>query len=727
MFVYQDDALLVLAEGTNAQKALARPVLRGIGVTVTLEGEQAKRLSLHSCGQEQEAAGESGAQVYMLEYRDEEEPAQVSVRVKLKCRGGMVLGFVDGQLHGGASFVSRKSFASKDSIAVTVDRLEHAGGLLANYQHNDWWTRPHFDPDPAKLPPRTISLLWRAGAAYCRLLPVCGPVFRTDLQGNGGDGQGFSIRLSSNQGGHQRNMALAFALGYGDDPYALADMTMDAALEELLYPVLPRERKTYPEVLDYLGWCTWDAFYQQVDEPGVLAKAEEFNRLGLPVRWVMIDDGWSCVQEGKLMSLEADNRKFPGGLARTVQALKEQYGMRWIGVWHTIAGYWEGIHPASPLASSLGSYLYTATDGSLLPYPDPALGFGFWNEWHGRLRRQGIDFVKADSQAAIGNFLQYQRPVGAAASAAHQALEASAALHFNKTIINCMGMAPENIWHRPQSAVSRNSDDFMPKVPGGFREHALQNAYNSYFHGSFYWGDWDMFWTVHPDALQHAVLRSISGGPVYISDPPGRTAPSLLLPLVYGDGRLIRCRQPALPTADCLTVNPLDGSMPLKLWNYAGRAGIIAAFHLGEGPKAAKGAVSARDIPGMNGKRVILYEHFTGECRLLQPGEELPFILQPGQCKLFVLAAVEERVTPLGLVNKYVSPHGIMGQWSGGGKEYVRLREGGRFAFYTENCPSLALVNGEEKPVTRLDARLFEVDCSGIEQEAVVEIAAEWS
>ncbi|WP_157257056.1 Sip1-related alpha-galactosidase [Paenibacillus sp. Soil750] len=652
-------------------------------------------------------------------YKDTE----VSVIVKLRNYGEFLLGFVDGRIASENPFMRRKSFSGKGSIAITIDEIEGIHSLMANYQHNDWWTRPHFDPDLTKLPAQTVSLLWESDSTYYRLLPVSGPVFRTDLKGGGGaEGKGMSVMLSSYQGGLQRVEALAFVLGIGDDPYTLADRTTDAALKELDYPVLPRERKSYPEVLDYLGWCSWDAFYQKVDERGVLAKAEEFNDLGLPVRWMMIDDGWSTIKEGKLQGFDANIDKFPEGIAHTVAMLKDKYGVKWVGVWHTIVGYWGGIHPDSSLAKTLGHYLYRTADGSLVPYPDPAIGFGFWHAWHGYLQRQGINFVKVDSQAAINNFLQYERSVGASSAAAHQAIEASVALHFDNTMINCMGMAAENIWHRPKSAVSRNSDDFMPKSQNGFREHALQNAYNSYYHGSFYWGDWDMFWTINHDDQQNAVLRAISGGPVYISDALGQTNPSLLLPLLYNDGKLIRCARTALPTMDCLTKDPTRDAVPLKIWNYAGEAGIIAAFHIGEGGKTLACSLSASDIPSFTDKRVVLYEYFSQACRLLEPGESLSFMLEPDACKLFLLVEVKGKVTPLGLVNKYASPHAIMNQWSKEGSDTIRLREGGRFAFHMQGVPTRVLANGEEQQLISIGNDVFEIVCDGFQQEVVIEI-----
>ena len=110
-----------------------------------------------------------------------------------------------------------------------------------------------------------------------------------------------------------------------------------------------------------------------------------------------------------------------------------------------------------------------------------------------------------------------------------------------------------------------SSDDFVPSGDP-FAEHALQNAYNSLYHSQFYWGDWDMFWSDHPEARQSAVLRALSGGPVYISDPVGRTCPEVILPLALRDGKILRLDHPGLPAEDCLLRNPHTDGVPLKIW-----------------------------------------------------------------------------------------------------------------------------------------------------------------
>ena len=61
-----------------------------------------------------------------------------------------------------------------------------------------------------------------------------------------------------------------------------------------------------------------------------------------------------------------------------------------------------------------------------------------------------------------------------------------------------------------------------------------------------------MWHSQHPAALLHATARAASGGPVYVSDAPGRHDGTLLQRLVLSDGSVLRPALPARPTADAL-------------------------------------------------------------------------------------------------------------------------------------------------------------------------------
>jgi hypothetical protein len=306
--------------------------------------------------------------------------------------------------------------------------------------------------------------------------------------------------------------------------------------------------------------------------------------------------------------LDADLERFPGGLSTTVRHLKEEHGIRWVGVWQAIMGYWNGIDPNSEAFREFSEDLEVLPSGKVLPCADTAHCFGFWNKWHQYLKHCGIDFVKVDSQSSISIFQTGRRNFGEASRGIHTGLEASTALNFDGSLINCMGMAPEDIWNRPQATLSRNSDDFVPKVPHAIRENALQNAYNSLLHGNFYWEDWDMFWSGHEAAKQNAILRALSGGPIYLSEPIGKANPEYIFPLVMDEGRILRCSGVGLPTRDCLFSDPVKGTVPLKIFNHFGNDYAVGVFNISESEQVCHAEISASDIPELQGKTVWIYD-----------------------------------------------------------------------------------------------------------------------
>lgn len=47
-----------------------------------------------------------------------------------------------------------------------------------------------------------------------------------------------------------------------------------------------------PGMLDWLGWCTWDAFYSDVNPQGIKDGLMSLSQGGTPARFLLIDDGW---------------------------------------------------------------------------------------------------------------------------------------------------------------------------------------------------------------------------------------------------------------------------------------------------------------------------------------------------------------------------------------------------------------------------------------------------
>ncbi|MFQ9800140.1 MAG: Sip1-related alpha-galactosidase [Clostridia bacterium] len=131
--------------------------------------------------------------------------------------------------------------------------------------------------------------------------------------------------------------------------------------------------------------------------------------------------------------------------------------------------------------------------------------------------------IKIDNQSMVNRFYKGLAPVGEIARSYHDGMEASVGEHFDNAMINCMGMASEDMWNRAISPISRCSDDFMPENSEWFHKHILQCSYNSFVQGQFYYCDWDMWWSDDGQAEKNSILRGISGGPIYVSDPIGRS------------------------------------------------------------------------------------------------------------------------------------------------------------------------------------------------------------
>lgn len=664
---------------------------------------------------------DGAAEETLLTFADEQTTVRAELR--LVSSGRLLTGSVSAAIRNLSAYHTQRIFAAEGSVRFAFRELPGLTGLLANARHKEWWTRPHFDTDLRKLPPRTQSLLWETADGYGYLLPVCDAVNRTDLVGSA---DGLSIHVSTLEAGHDHFRSCSFVLTAGAEPFGLVEAAAGEGFAARGIGGSLRAEKQFPEAMSYLGWCSWDAFYQEVSEEGLMRKAAEFGgETGLPVRWFMIDDGWSDAADKMLLSFAADRTKFPQGLGQTVKELKETYGIRWVGAWQNIAGYWNGIHPQGEVFAALKDSLHRTRNGKWIPDATPGASFAFWQAWHEYLKLQGIDFVKVDNQSSLHSYLAGEHSIARAARAVHIGLEASAKLYFDGCIINCMGMAAENVWNRTYSSVSRSSNDFLPKIANGFGEHALQNAYNSFYHGAFYWGDYDMFWTGHHDALPHMALRAVSGGPLYFSDAPGKTNAAVVWPLVYSDGRVIRCSQVGRPTQDWLTKDPLRTKAPLKVWNTAGAAGIVAAFHAYDGEDVLEGEIGPADIAGLAGESFLVYDSFRHTVRRMRAEERFRVRLAPLEAELYVVVPETGAFTAIGLTDKLVAADAVLEVRQTESSATVRLKDGGVFSFVSARKPVQAAVNGREAIIETADAAqgLYRVICPADVKPAAVELS----
>lgn len=506
-----------------------------------------------------------------------------------------------------------------------------------------WWQYPRFGKTLSDMPAETQELHVKNGNDHIYLLPLCDEHIRSEISGA-------SVVLSSGKNGDNEMSGLALALTRTDDPYrAVKQLFEDCRTAGWIRVPLRRER-TFPKQLEGFGWCTWNAFYQNVTEEGIFQKMEELRTKNIKLDWLLIDDGWSQCRDNQLWAFEEDLQKFPDGLRGTVERLKKEYGVKYVGVWHAFNGYWGGVHKDGPVFEKYGDCTFTIPGGDCHVAPDEEKAFRFYDAWHTYLAAQGIDFIKVDNQSSYSYLIEETEYSTKGVAAVHAALDRSADKHFGGALINCMGGIMQDVLTRPSSAVDRNSNDFFPDYPiDVIRWFILQNGWTAVSHGEINVCDYDMFWSRHITAYPNAILRAMSGGPVYTSDPVGCTEPACLMPLFREGNRFAgRFDRAAVPTLDSLYRDVEYDKTPIKLFNEASDGALtVAAF--GTGPEEKSGKLRIFDIPGAGEFTMYLaQDFFTKKFEVLAIWHEISYTVSYEKPALWNLYPIRDGKVCLG-------------------------------------------------------------------------------
>ena len=581
---------------------------------------------------------------------------------------------------------------------------------VAIYNKCRFWCQPVFGNDLSALPAKIQGLLIKRETDWLYLLPLCGDTYKTLIRG--GEKGLELVTYSGCEGVTECNDQPLLIMGEGENPFLLVKKLARIASSVSGERRILREDTVMPEDLQYLGWCSWDAFQIRVSHEGLLQKAEEFRQKRVPVRYAILDDMWGdapalaeipqdadfrtmCrgMHASKLRSFEGAPERFPKGMAAAVADLKAA-GIPKVGVWFPTTGYWAGFDPMGE-AMEMKELLAPNALGDLNVLPEETAANAYFDRLCGRIKAWGADFVKIDNQGSLSSHYHNIVPLPQAARVMQSAIDRAVFKYFDGTLINCMGMPSECMFHRPLSAVSRCSADFMPESPEWFTRNIQQCAFNGLLQGQFYINDWDMWWTDDAQALKNSVCRAVSGGPIYVSDKLGRTRGEVLAPLCFDDGRLLLCDDSALPTEDCLVGDPTTSGKCFKIFNRVGNARMLAAFDLDAEGRPVSGSVSPSEV-GLAGDCVV-YEHFSGEVRVLPAHESLTFTLADvHELRLYTLLPKEE-ITVIGRSDKFIGPAALLSKEG----ERITLYEGGEISFHTE-CRSVRVFSEKrELPVRR--------------------------
>jgi raffinose synthase len=639
----------------------------------------------------------------------------------------LVKGSIDG------AFLRAQFAEAKQRLFVKLGRVPGARRFVACHRYEPFWMKPHPGSDLSLVPGETQCLWVELDSGEVALVvPLLEAPLRAALEGKE---DGLWAVLDSGDPYSRASGSLVAYVAVGDDPFELAERSAEAIRWRLQQGRLRRE-KPLPRFVDHFGWCTWDAFYQEVSHEKVEAGLASFREGGIEPRFLILDDGWQSVQtaptgERRLYSFEA-NEKFSRDLGRTVRLAKKTFSIETFLVWHAVHGYWGGVD-----GEALPDYGVETCQRSYSPEilaQRPSLNFDWWGpllgrpalealerfyaDYHAELAKHGVDGVKVDNQASVECAATGVGGRVVSMLAHRRALEASARKHFDGALINCMSSSNEMLFQALDSTLTRTSTDFWPNRPSSHGLHVYTNALVGLFFGEFVHPDWDMFQSGHPAGAFHAAARAVSGSPVYVSDPPGRHDFELLSELVLSDGSVLRASGGGGPprarrlgetrTRDSLFGDPLCDPVLFKVWNQNATTSVVGVFNLRsvDGNNVVSGSVGPSDVPGLDGDDFALFLFRENRLARLDRTATVSLSLDTLGSEIATIVRLERGVGALGLSDKLNGGGAVTEQGFHGTTYVVELRDGGRFVAFSAERPRAVLAGGAPTPFGYSDGRL---------------------
>lgn len=555
-----------------------------------------------------------------------------------------------------------------------------------------------------------FALIQLEGGDYLALLPLVTQDCMAYLSSD--DGQ-LCVELAHwGTGGFSGSPAL-LAWAQNDNPYVACEQVWREALRlpEIREGVCLRSDKKYPEPFEYLGWCSWEQYREDISETLMLDTLRKLDQSDVPVRWLMVDDGHQNFTQPsaadlnlpeilgeiapfqmkkRLTDFGVDAQKFSNGW-KTLKEAQAETNIDWLGVWLNFNGYWGGIDAASGFGP-LEDALLDLGDGVRQPAGGDAAR-RFYDAYIEAQEAAGFDFVKVDNQAS--NIIFYKDKVDEAvpfAVANHRALEQACEKRLDG-LINCMAHNSLGLFNTQASAVTRCSEDYLLADEWRGKMHLFNSYGNMILFGPTVWGDHDMFHS--NDRFAGAVMarsKALSGGPVYLSDEADHINVDAVKPLCLSDGHVLRPQAPAVPLPDSLFLDPYKDDTAFRVIAPL-RHGIaaVALYNLTYPEKPVEGGVWAEDYRWAGGmlqdgspewdapEGIVIYD--VQNHAMVEAGRRE--ILEGFGDRLYLLCPIREGWAVIGNPDKYLCSEVVESVEIDENGMTLCLREPGDILFWT--------------------------------------------
>lgn len=521
------------------------------------------------------------------------------------------------------------------------------------------------------------------------------------------------------------------AYAKGDNIYDVFQQSWKNAIstEALAGRTAMRFEKQYPEMFEYLGWCSWEQYRRKITSDLMVDAMQKIEKSPLQVRWVLVDDGHQHqtgegMGDSRMLSFNAHPETFPDGF-KPVMDLKSEK-IKWTGIWHAMNGLWQGLNPDHEL-EELDPHLVQISKNFkgepmdvMMPKGDTLSSWLFYKGLIGSASDHGFDFVKIDNQNRQMRFYKGQSNPVEIVSQHAQSLE-RAAKELSGGLINCFCVDLLSLMNTKYSAVSRVSVDYLLNNEAKAKSHLFQSYQNTLWMGQAVWPDHDMFHSSDKFCGQMmAVSKALSGAPIYLSDAPDDFYEELVTPLCFEDGKLLRPLAPAVPLPESAMISALsekkayrvvaplaNGAAAIALYNLTHPSPIdaintsISASDYNHASSFIQPSVPQWEIPKDG---LVYYDWYLRKGGLLDHKYEIDLL---GFSDRFIqLSPVIQGWSVVGNPNKYLSAAAV--QEISYERDYIKVQliESGSLVIYNKS----KIKSDQADSITSLGNGLWEVD-----------------
>ncbi|MEG1071072.1 MAG: Sip1-related alpha-galactosidase [Akkermansia sp.] len=484
-----------------------------------------------------------------------------------------------------------------------------------------------------------------------------------------------------------------------------------------------RKNKYYPEPFCYLGWCSWEQYKKNINEKLLLDVTQRIEQSPLPIRWILIDDGFQKQKGDKLQSFTPSPKTFPSQW-KNLLALRSDK-IKWFGLWHCYHGLWGGINRQNDFSSELNKG-FIDNGSALFPGKTQRDAQRFYDAYMDSVQKYGFNFVKIDVQCEYLKHTRGQANPAMMNRWCTQALENSCRLH-KLSLLNCMALNPVSPFHTKYSNITRCSLDYHLGDANHAKSHIYQSFQNTLWLGQSVWPDHDMFHSSDPMCGRlMAVSKALSGGPVYLSDAPEQFKTENIWPLVLSDGRILRPLAPAVPTPDSTFINVFDTQQPYKvIAPLPNQSAAIASYNLNTNPNTmVNGVITMADYqsrnlmdkespPSIAQGSVAVYDFYAGRGTTLKnSSSSLPQQIAGFSDRLHLLVPIKNGWAVIGRSDKFLSPCTVSNIKVREDALSFNLVERGPVVIYCEKGEPVLQIPKGKVPIVDLGGGYYRIDFS---------------